>query len=372
MALRFPCTLALSALSLVFAGACDSGATPPGPTVAHAQAPVALAATELPTTPEPATAPTGDDAPFALFLSEDEAGHRRSLATEAVAEIERGRGGRSLAFKITLVDGTQGYFKPEQSFSAAHWYSEVAAYYLDRELGFGRVPPIVGRRLDWAPLRSVARRDERVDEVVVADDGTVRGAFVWWVSGGLDVLPLGRGWESWIRVQPGLAFTPYQRVRAYRAEVNGDPLPPEESERNRRDAPDEPPSQERAAELSDMIVFDFLTSNVDRWGGGFTNVRTRGDDGDLVFLDNGAGFWLGRNRLWVMDRRLQALQRFRRSTVDALRAFDIERFERRLAADALAPVLNERQLAGVEERRLAVLEHVAEMQSRFGDEAIPW
>lgn len=364
MAIRFRRSLAAAALTLSLGG-CDDGAAS---RTAHAQAPGALAATEIPA-PPPITPPVETE-PFARFLGQDETAQRRSLATEAVAEIERGRGGRSLAFKLTLADGTEGYFKPEQSFSAAHWYSEVAAYYLDRELGFGRVPPIVGRRLDWAPLRAVARRDERVSEVVVADDGTVRGAFVWWVTGGLDVLQLGRGWERWVRAQPGLAFTPYQRVRAYRAEVNGHPLEPEEAENQRRAG--EPDTEDRAAELSDMIVFDFLTSNVDRWGGGFTNVRTRGDGGSLVFLDNGAGFWLGRNRLWVMDRRLDTLQRFRRSTVEALQAFDIERYERRLATDALAPILNERQLAGVEERRLAVLEHVTEMERRFGAEAIPW
>ncbi len=77
----------------------------------------------------------------AAFLGQPDADRIEALRTEEISEVTKGRGGRSLAFKITLADGTRGYFKPKQTFSAAHWYSELAAYYLDRELGLDRVPP---------------------------------------------------------------------------------------------------------------------------------------------------------------------------------------------------------------------------------------
>ena len=51
---------------------------------------------------------------------------------------------------------------------------------------------------------------------------------------------------------------------------------------------------DRGAELSDLVLFDYLIHNIDRWGGGFTNVRTRGEGGPLVFLDNAGGFGAGR------------------------------------------------------------------------------
>ena len=73
----------------------------------------------------------------------------RGVLDVALAQVARG-------LAALLVDGRAGYFKPAQSFSAAHWYSEVAAHYHDRELGFGRVPPVVGRRFPWRPLRRVA------------------------------------------------------------------------------------------------------------------------------------------------------------------------------------------------------------------------
>ncbi|MDH5493947.1 MAG: hypothetical protein OEY14_18495, partial [Myxococcales bacterium] len=306
--------------------------------------------------------------PEAAFFGEPDEERRRSLSGSEIARIRRGGGGRSLGFKITLEDGTEGYFKPEQSFSAAHWYSEIAAYHLDRALGFGRVPPVVGRRIRWDRLRAVAGDDPRSAEVRVRG-GHARGAFIYWIPGGLEALPLGRGWERWIRIDEGLEITPYQRPADLRHALSGRPSP-NALPRHRADTPHR---EERPAELSDLIVFDYLTQNVDRWGGGNVNVRTRGARGPLVYLDNGAGFWHGEQRLGLMERRLEALQRFRRRTLRALERFAIEDFTERLEGEPLAPILTARQLAGVEARRQAVLAHIASLRSRYGDAAVlPW
>jgi len=312
------------------------------------------------------------EASVPAFLGEPDGPRIDALRSERILSTKKGKGGRSLAFKITLADGTEGYFKPKQSFSAAHWYSEVAAYYLDRELGLGRVPPTTGRRFAWAELRKAAGNDKRVQELEIEKDETIGGAFVWWIPDPLVRLKLGRKWERWIRIQKSLPITPYQRPVDYRADVNGRPGVREATDPGRplASAPD---TEERAAELSDMIVFDYLTQNVDRWGGNFTNVRTRGKGGPLIYLDNGAGFWLGEQRLGLMEARLKALQRFRRSTVDAVRELDLERFAKRLAADPLAPVLNDRQLDGLKRRQRALLAHVDRMIDRYGEqEALAW
>ncbi len=310
------------------------------------------------------------DAPS--FLGEEDQPRIESLRTQTIAEVRKGRGGRSLAFSITLEDGTRGYFKPKQTFSAAHWYSEVAAYYLDRELGLGRTPPTTGRRFAWEELRKAAGDDRRVSELGIEPDGTIEGAFIWWIPERLTRLRMGRHWERWVRVQRHLPITPYQRPVDYRADLNGRPGVREATDPSRPEAgaPDTP---ERPAELSDLIVFDYLTQNVDRWGGDFTNVRTRESGGPLIYLDNGAGFWPGQQRLGLMEARLKALQRFRRSTVEAVRELDIDRFARRLQTDPLAPVLSRKQIEGLRRRRAAFLEHVAAMIARFGEsEALPW
>lgn len=300
------------------------------------------------------------------FLGQADAERIETLRTAAISEVQKGKGGRSLAFKITLADGTRGYFKPKQTFSAAHWYSEVAAYYLDRELGIGRVPPTTGRTFRWSELRAAAGNDERVSELGIAQDGTVRGAFIWWIPGPLERVHLGRNWERWLRVQKSLPITPYQRPVDYRADLNRRPGIREATDPSRPIAK-APDTEERPAELSDLIVFDYLTQNVDRWGGDFTNLRSRGAGGPLIYLDNGAGFWLGEQRLGLMEARLKAVQRFRRSTIEAVRTLDVERFQARLEADPLAPVLNEKQLDGLSQRRRAVLDHVDAMLARFGE-----
>jgi hypothetical protein len=306
------------------------------------------------------------------FLGEPDASKIASLRDAAIAEVKKGKGGRSLAFQITLEDGTRGYFKPKQSFSAAHWYSEVAAYYLDRELGLGRVPPTTGRRFNWSALKKAAGGDDRVSELRIAADGTIKGAFIWWIPHPLKRLRMGRKWERWVRVQRTLPITPYQRPVDYRADLNRRPGIREATDPSRSLAR-EPDTEERPAELSDLILFDYLTQNVDRWGGGFTNVRTRGPGGPLIYLDNGAGFWLGEQRLGLMEARLKALQRFRRSTIEAIRALDVGALEKRMQADPLSPVLNEKQLDGLRQRRQAVLDHVDRLIARFGEAAVlPW
>ena len=303
------------------------------------------------------------------FLGRPDADRIEALRTARIAEVKKGKGGRSLAFRITLTDGTRGYFKPKQTFSAAHWYSEVAAYYLDRELGLGRVPPTTGRTFRWSDLQEAAGRDERVSELGIARDGTVKGAFIWWIPEPLKRVRMGRKWERWVRIQESLPITPYQRPVDYRADLNRRPGIREATDPSRPIARS-PDTDERPAELSDLIVFDYLTQNVDRWGGDFTNVRSRGAGGPLIYLDNGAGFWLGAQRLGLMEARLKALQRFRRSTIDAVQNLDIPRFANRLRGDPLAPVLNEKQLDGLAQRRRTVLQHVDSMVARFGERQV--
>ena len=335
------------------------------------------------------------------FFEVPDADLRERLATQPLGQIVRGHGGRSVAFKLTLADGTQGYYKPEQTFSAAHWWAEVAAYHLDRALGLHRVPPVVSRRLPWAPLHASAPGDDRFAEVIVAGDGNVRGCFSYWVPDHLTSMRFGRGWERWVRVQtwPDGAVSPFQRPRVYmemlaaqRAAASGDvdaavaelaPVEPTTTdlaanERNDEGtvlpaAPSVPDDAERAAELSDLVVFDYLTQNTDRWGGGNANVLTRGAGGRVVFLDNAAGFPDTVSATTaLMDARLRVVQRFRRRTIDALRALDVQALARRMASEPLAPILDARQLANLDERRNTILAHVAAMRARFGDAVFSW
>jgi hypothetical protein len=308
------------------------------------------------------------------FLGEPEQTIIDKLSHGAVTAVKPGRGGRSVAFKLTLEDGTRAYFKPEQTFSAAHWYAEVVAYYLDRALGLGRVAPVVSRRLPWNQLSEVAQDQSGTDELIIQNDQTIRGALIWWLPESLTPLRTDPGWENWIRVEnwPKWTLSPFQQpvsytrsLRSMRANARG--LAP--ARYQQVPTPDQP---QRASELSDVIIFDYLTLNLDRWSRKNFNLLTYGSSGPLIFLDNGAGFSPGEMRVPLLDTRLRVLQRFRRSTIEALRKFDIERFRQLLRRDKLGPLLSKSQLKGLELRRKIVLERVAALHAKFGEEVYSW
>ena len=298
------------------------------------------------------------------FLGVPDGATRYALHHEKIVAVKRGTGGRSLAFRVTFEDGSDAYFKPEQTFSAARWYSEVAAYYLDRELGFGRVPPVIGRRVRWAQLERAAGSDSRVSELTISEDGNLRGALINWIDGGLTpIATLGVGWERWIRVDGPVRISPYQRPQYYGRRQGGmarELLPIGQQ----KEASEVPAVAAHRAALSDLIVFDFLIQNADRWGGEYTNVRVDRHN-RLVFLDNAAGFPQHISTS-LHDARLTTCQRFSKKTYQALKAFDVRAFESRLHRDPLAPVLGREQLHALGERVHIVVEHIEKMIADHG------
>jgi hypothetical protein len=309
------------------------------------------------------------------FLDQPEQVILDKLIQHKVVEVKDSPGGRSVAFRVTLDDGTRGFYKPEQRFSSAHWYAEVVSYYLDRALGLKRVPPTVSRRLPWELFSRVAEKYPRKDEVVIADDGTVRGALIWWLPKRLVPLETPPGWENWVRIEPWPKWkiSPCQRPKEYvdalakqhASSGNGLQLLYYQTP--------EPDRPERAAELSDMLVFDFLTNNIDRWGGENCNVLLHGASGPLIYLDNGAGFIEGPARISLMDERFDMVQRFRRGTIEAIQNLDIKKFKQEIMRDRFAPLLTEQQLSGLETRRRAVLDRFSELKNHFGENnVLPW
>jgi hypothetical protein len=280
-----------------------------------------------------------------------------------------------VGFRVTFEDGSRGYFKPDQRFSGASDRAEVASYHVDRLLELGRVPTTTMREIPLSRLAPLLASDRRASEVIVQPDGTVRGSLSSWVEDPLVPLELGVGFEAWFRVEPAPYLTPFQRARVFIAQAAGtEPIVPPVGEEGRAlPLAGEPDRDDRGAELSDLILFDHLVHNIDRWGGGFTNVRTRGRGGPLVFLDQGGAFGPGVQRIGFMDRRLAAVQCFRRSTVEAIRALDLEALRERLLDEGVGELLDARRLAGLEDRRRAILAHVDQRLALQGESAtFPW
>jgi hypothetical protein len=377
--------IATVAVLLGAAGGCEESnalkraASSPGASAqAASDAPVMLTHEELEAREVPGLVPSDEeDQPARAgvgFLGRDEAPTLERLARASIKHVKKGKGGRSLAFKLTLEDGSAGYYKPEQTFSGTIWFAEVAAHALDRALGIGRVPPVVSRRIPWSKLALSAEGDDRVPEIIKAQDHTVRGAMIAWLEDPLTPAVTPPGWENWIRIEPfgKHNITPFQRAAEYvtQFELYKKLLTENKGMPQYYDAAPAPSRADLPGALSDMITLDFLLMNIDRFGGNNGNILTLGAGGPLIFLDNAAGLSIGPHRRNLPDQRFFPCQRFRKATIDALEKLDVAAFGAQLERDPLAPLLTPQLRQGIAERRKAVLEHVTSLRRKHGDAAV--
>lgn len=209
----------------------------------------------------------------------------------------------------------------------------------------------------------------------------VRGALIAWIEERLVPISPPSDWAAALRLTPHVGVDPFvpprALQRAHAAFLATDAgMPPDAASDAARaviEAGMTWDAERRAAELSTLVSFDFLIHNGDRWGGGFTNVRTRGAEGPLIYLDNAAGFSRRRARSPTLELRLAFVQRFERSLRRQLRRMDVQVLAERLATDPLAPILDEEALAHLEERREAWLAHVEALISEHGEaRVLPW
>lgn len=362
-------------LGLLLALGCDRGADPapapvPTPAAAAAAPPRVTASHPIPVVavppppapppgrpePEPAgprpdallETPPGEHAlPGAAFLGPlDRArdGVRlERLATAPIVDVVRNKGGATITLRVRFADGARAAFKPEQRHSASNYRAEIAAYHIDRVLGLGRTAPVLGRSIDARRVRQFlehAETDaswlERFDREVVVRDGKLRGALIAWHEK---------------RLVP--AAPPHAWTRAL-SDAGAGTLP-----------------AERAAEWTDLLAFDYLIDNTDRWSGG--NVLALGDQGPLVFLDNAAGFMRSAGAA-PEDSPLAPVCRFRRQTVETLRAGAdgrlVRHLRRTLIGDPLGSPLTNRELRELESRLAKLLVHIDGCITAHGAERV--
>lgn len=183
---------------------------------------------------------------------------------------------------------TRMVFKPDTKHGRGRYRGEIAARQLAVALGIGeRLPLVVAASFERAQLRGVlpgpkARADFDTD--VVAQGDYVYGAGIAWVDG-LQFPALHRGiererWEGWLV---------------------GKEVPT-------------PDWRALAISLSDMVVFDYLTGNFDRWSGGNIG-QVGGPSSPVLYIDNdGAFLWpepakhLERQRALLLETRVFSKQ----------------------------------------------------------------
>ena len=264
--------------------------------------------------------------------SEDE-WMRRMHEQPVVRTIERFESTLNV-FHMDLGDGVEISFQPAQERLEHFWRHEVASYHLVRVLGIEhRAPPTIGKRV---PLSAFGRYARNV-ALLVDRDGMVPGSASVWVPvlnhAHMHLAPERRVWSSWMNP--------------------ANPIPEE--------------SRERARQVSEVLVFDFLAANYDRWN--CCNIAVDEHD-DLVFRDNDAG-WISRvinnHGNPAVTRRVPRylFESMQRATPESLRAS--------IARDPLASryeYVSDDALVGYENRRQAMLASLRRMIARHGEPAV--
>ncbi|KAL4240460.1 sequence similarity 20 [Mactra antiquata] len=247
---------------------------------------------------------------FGLYTDDDPAvdGIMEDMANQQIIDIESKEGGTQLKLILTFSDEGQALFKPmryprEQETLPDHFYfvdferhnAEIAAFHLDRILGFYRVPPTIGREVNLTgDIKRLAEPSlKRTFFISPANNVCFHGTCSYYCDTGHAVC------GHPIMLEASLAtFLPPERVaprktwrniwkRSYSKhrkaywELNDDLCI-----RFREKEPYS--SGRRLLDIIDMHIFDFLTGNMDRHH--YETFTDFGNETFLLHLDNGRAF----------------------------------------------------------------------------------
>lgn len=288
--------------------------------------------------------PTVYDAPDSELLA--------PLRGSPVTGCKLNLGGTSLSLRVDFQSGGRAAFKPEQIHAQSQPRREVAAYRVDRMLGIGHVPPaaaiIVSMPELIASIPPALRGavGERIRNEALPKKGQLRGAASWWIPE-IKVPSIGKypidstdGIVTWRRyLTIGAAPTP--EITSF------------------------------VSQISDMVLFDFLIDNSDRWSGG--NARTSPDGKILYFMDNTLAFTRNKQAHSRTSTYLKRVKLFSKQLVENVRRFSREDLVAALSsADdaALAPLLSEEEIDAVMARRDLAVAYIDELILEHGADAV--
>jgi hypothetical protein len=228
------------------------------------------------------------------------------LRTQPIARMKLNKGGSSLSFRVDFADGSRGAFKPAQTNLQTIPRKEVAAYRINRLLGLNAVAPSTPRLVNRSDILSHLHPDTQPSlpriraETIFDPRGNTAGVMMYWIpaikDSGLDTAEGIAQTTQWLTV--------------------GQPIPANK--------------HALAAQVSDMLVFDFLIANPDRYSGG--NMMTNEDGSRLYFMDNTLSFFIEPEG---HEKTRTALHRAQRFSWRLYQALD------RLSADGLTQTFSQ-------------------------------
>jgi hypothetical protein len=265
---------------------------------------------------------------------------------QPIVRVKLNHGGSSLSFRVEFADGSRAAFKPAQTNLQTIPRKEVAAYRLNRLLGLTAVPPAAPRMISRDELFAHLHPETEAAlpriraETIFNPLGKTAGVIMYWIpeikDSGLD--------------------TPEGVQRTAQWLAQGFPIPLEK--------------QLVAAQVSDLIVFDFLTSNPDRYSGG--NMKMSPDGSRLFFMDNTMAFFLDPEGNGKARTALQRTQRFSRHTYRALDRISLATLDRVIHEEKDSPyeILTPSEMRAVVARRDVIKKHIDGLVAMYGDSRV--
>ncbi|KAG6450256.1 hypothetical protein O3G_MSEX006491 [Manduca sexta] len=305
----------------------------------------------------------------------------KDMATLPVLHAEQKEGGTQLKLIIDYPNGVQALFKPmrfsrETQTLPNHFYfsdyerhnAEIAAFHLDRILGFRRAMPVVGRVLNMTTeIYDVTEGDIlKTFFVSPANNFCFHGKCSYYcdtghaICGNPDMLegsfaaflPSSDIAERKVWRHPWRRS--YHKRRKAQWEIQSDycdtvrTTPPYDSGR-------------RLLDLMDMSIFDFLTGNMDRHH--YETIKMFGNDTFTLHLDQGRAFGKAfHDELSILAPLLQCCL-VRHTTLATLLKFHngvplSKTLRETMKADPVSPILWEPHLAAIDRRIVTVLDAV--------------
>lgn len=269
------------------------------------------------------------------------------LRTGNVVKVKVNKGGSSISLRLDFDNGARAAFKPNQTNMQTIPRKEVAAYRINRLLGLNSVAPALGREFHMDDIIASLVPDHayhlpRLEAEMVRDDGFVAGELSWWIPI-ITYAEIGG-----FRIDSVEGIVTWKRYLAI-----GGKIPPRD--------------RSMAAQISDMLLFDFVINNMDRWSGG--NTRASADGSTLYFMDNTLSFGVDPDGHPKSLVYLQRSQRFSRSMVTALRNLDKRQLGEALEyeVEPFEELLTEAEARAVLSRRDVALDYIEQLIEMHGE-----
>ncbi|XP_066587878.1 extracellular serine/threonine protein CG31145 [Prorops nasuta] len=318
----------------------------------------------------------------------------REMAVMRIHHVVQKDGGTQLKLVIDYENEMQALFKPmrfprDQQTLPNHFYftdferhtAEIAAFHLDRLLGFRRAMPVTGRTLNVtteiydiadgellktffvSPAQNLCFHGKcsyycDTAHAVCGSPDTLEGSFAAFLPD--KGFAARKAWRHpWRRSYHKRKKAQWEQDSEYCSLVKE--IPPYDEGR-------------RLLDLMDMAVFDFLTGNMDRHH--YETFKIFGNDTFTLHLDHGRGF--GKpfyDETSILAPILQCCM-IRQSTLATLLKFHngplhlSEALRRSMANDPVAPVLWEPHLTALDRRVGIILQAIRECVSRDESEQV--